>query len=220
MILILLGPPGSGKGTQASRVAERLNVARIATGDLFRRAIAERTDYGRKAKWYVERGLLVPDELTIAMVRERLQQPDCGRGVVFDGFPRTREQAEGLDKAAGEMDWGVTQAIYLDVPREVIMERVTGRWVCRNCQASYHRTHNRPRQPGRCDICGGALHERVDDRPEIWQRRLEVYGRQTVPLLGFYRARGLLTEVDGNRPPDQVTEDLVAAVTARVLPRE
>jgi len=213
--LILIGAPGAGKGTQAAPVAERLGVAHIASGDMFRDAVARGTEQGLEAKAYMDRGELVPDEVTVAMVMERLAAPDAARGVILDGFPRTVAQAEVLDGALERVGKRVDQAIYLAVPREDLLRRLSGRWLCRQCQASYHEVFNPPSQPGRCDRCGGELYQREDDTRETAERRLQVYFEQTTPVIDHYRRRGVLDEVDGDQGIAEVREAILDAVARR-----
>ena len=212
MFVVLMGPPGAGKGTQAQRVAGRLGVAHVATGDLFREAMARQTELGRQAESYVKRGDYVPDEITLGLVRERLSQPDAKAGAVLDGFPRTLEQARGLDRLLAAKGASLGKVVYLDVSRAALMRRLGGRWTCRECQAAYHEVFNPPKQAGVCDQCGGELYQRPDDTPEVISRRLEVYLRQTAPLIEWYESAGLLVKVDGDRSLDEVTEGVLTAL--------
>jgi adenylate kinase len=210
--IILIGPPASGKGTQAARLHEALGVPHVASGDLFRQNIKAATELGRTAKTYMDRGELVPDDITIAMVMERLKLPDCANGVLFDGFPRTLAQARALDEALAAQGLNITAVLYINVPDEVLVERVSGRRVCRVCQETYHVRFKPPRVPGVCDRCGGELYQRDDDKPETVRQRLEVYRKQTSPLVGYYRERHLLAEIDGDQPMDAVTAALEASI--------
>ncbi len=212
MVVILLGPPGAGKGTQAVRLAKRLGLAHVASGDLFREAVAAQTPLGQKAQGYMERGELVPDEIVVAMVLERLAQPDCRRGAVLDGFPRTVAQAEALEEALSAQRKKVDAVLLVHVPDEVVLERLTGRRICRNCQAPYHMTFNPPVQEGICDRCGGTLYQRDDDREETVRHRLQVYREQTAPLISYYRRKRLLREVDGVGEVEEVGERLLRAL--------
>ncbi len=214
LYIILIGPPASGKGTQAARLREALGVAHVASGDLFRENIKNGTALGQTAKAYMDRGELVPDEITIAMVMARLEQPDCARGVLFDGFPRTIAQAQALDEALAARGQGISAVLYVNVPDEVLIERVSGRVVCRVCGESYHLRFRPPQRPGICDKDGGELFQRDDDKPEAVRQRLQVYRAQTSPLVEYYRQRGILREVDGNQPIDDVTAALRAALAA------
>jgi len=209
---ILFGGPGAGKGTQAAILAERTGLVHITTGELFREAIRQETELGKQAKPYYDRGQLVPDELTIAMLLERLSQGDCARGCLLDGFPRTLEQAAALDEALAQEGKAIDKVGYIQVPQDELLRRLSGRWNCRQCGSVYHQRFQPPRQAGRCDQCGGELYQREDDKPETARRRLEVYSRQTAPLIDYYRARGKLVEVDGDKSVEEVAENLLAAV--------
>lgn len=210
MRIVLLGPPGAGKGTQARDLAEALGVPHIASGDLLREHRQRGTELGRQAQDYMDRGLLVPDELVIRMVLERLAQPDAARGFILDGFPRTLEQAQALDDALGE-ERAVERAILLRVSEEEIVRRLSARLTCRSCGAVFHRITHPPRTPGRCDRCGGELSLREDDRPEVVRQRLRTYWEQTAPLVDHYRRKGKLVEVDGEGPPAEVARRLRSA---------
>jgi len=210
--IVLLGPPASGKGTQAARLKEILDLPHIASGDLFRENLKNETELGKKAKVYMDRGDLVPDDVTIAMVMERLSRPDCANGALLDGFPRTIAQAEALDQALAGQGNKISLALYIAVPDEVLVERVSGRRLCRLCGESYHVRFNPPKQPGVCDNDGGELYQRDDDKPETVRKRLQVYWEQTSPLIETYRDQGVLVEVDGDQAIDDVTADLRAVV--------
>jgi adenylate kinase len=210
--IVLLGPPASGKGTQAARLREALGLPHIASGDLFRENLKNETELGLKAKVYMDRGELVPDDVTIAMVMERLKRPDCAGGALFDGFPRTIAQAEALDQALAERGHRIGVVPYIAVPDEVLIERVSGRRLCRVCGEAYHVKFNPPARPGVCDNDGGELYQRGDDSPETVRKRLQVYWEQTSPLIDYYRDRGVLVEVNGDQPIDAVAADLRAAV--------
>jgi len=210
--IVLLGPPASGKGTQAARLREALGLPHVASGDLFRENLKNETELGLKAKVYIDRGELVPDDVTIAMVMERLNRPDCTGGALFDGFPRTIAQAEALDQALAERGHRISVVPYIAVPDEVLVERVSGRRLCRVCGEAYHVKFNPPKRPGVCDDDGGALYQRDDDRPETVRKRLQVYWEQTSPLIGYYRDKGILVEVNGDQPINAVAADLRAAV--------
>jgi adenylate kinase len=207
--VILMGPPGAGKGTQAARVAQGLGVVHVATGDLFRTAMANGTPLGKQAESYVKRGEYVPDEVTLGLVRERLGQADAAAGAILDGFPRTLGQADGLDAILAERSARLDRVVYLDVPESALMRRLTGRWTCRQCQAVYHELFNPPKEPGVCDKCGGELYQRSDDTPEVVRRRLQVYLDQTAPLIERYEEAGLLVRVDGEQSPSAVTESVI-----------
>ena len=215
---ILLGPPGAGKGTQAQGLARHLGVPHVATGDLFRLHLEKGTELGKKAKSYMEQGLLVPDEVTIAMLLERLQQADCRQGYVLDGFPRNIAQAEALDGASH--NGGVDVALLISVSDKELTKRLGGRLVCRSCQAPYHATNLPPKVAGRCDRCGGKLYQRPDDAPEAIRKRIQVYFSETAPLMGYYRKQGKLVEVDGERSIEEVGQSLTDAVKSRVGGRQ
>lgn len=207
--LVLLGGPGSGKGTQAEHLSKELKLPHIATGDLFRENLRQATDLGRHAKAYMDRGELVPDEVTEAMVRERLARPDTARGFILDGFPRTLPQAVALNEMLADLQRRVAGVLCIAVSDEAIVDRLSGRLICRQCQAPYHRSYKRPKQAGVCDHCGGELYQRDDDNPATVRSRLKTFHAQTEPLIQFYRDAGLLTQVDG--------QGEVTAVTARTL---
>jgi adenylate kinase len=207
--LIFLGAPGSGKGTQADVLQKRLGLPHVASGDLFRENLKNKTPLGLEAQGYMQRGELVPDDVTIAMVMERLALPDCAGGAVLDGFPRTVTQAQALDRTLAEVDSRIDLVINLAVAPKTLLGRLTGRWICRDCQATYHVQHNPPQVAGECDACGGELYQRPDDQPETVARRLEVYFAQTAPLIDYYRESGLLREVDGEQDIEVVQGDIL-----------
>lgn len=211
MYLILLGAPGAGKGTQASILAEELGLPHVATGDLFREALSQETELGRAVKGYVERGELVPDATTIRVVEERLQQPDCAEGVILDGFPRTLEQARALDDALAARGKRVDKVLYLEVSEAELLNRLGGRWLCRSCQAPYHASNHPPQVAGRCDACGGELYQRPDDSIETARNRLEIYRRQSAPLIAHYGRAGKLVTVPGEGGIPEVSRALAAA---------
>ncbi|MFO8143717.1 MAG: adenylate kinase [Dehalococcoidales bacterium] len=197
MNIVLLGAPGAGKGTQASYIARRFHLAHIASGDLFRQALAQETDLGKRAKSYMENGLLVPDEMVTEMVLEKWDALKSDSGVVLDGFPRNLTQAEALDGALKSRSEYIGCVIYIRVPRETLMQRLSGRLVCRNCHATYHEISSPPLREGECDNCGGELYQRPDDRPETVEKRLEVYFEETTPLIEYFQETGRLVEIDG-----------------------
>jgi adenylate kinase len=214
VIIILMGAPGSGKGTQGRRLSDHFGVPYLASGDLLRRAIEQDNPLGQQAKQYVERGLYVPDSIMVPAVIQELATVAEERGttgVVLDGFPRTREQAAALDVALTERGHRVQRVLFLTVPKEVLDLRLAGRWTCPNCMATYNARTRPPRQPGVCDRCGHGLVQRVDDRDELVDRRMGEYLQSTVPLVAYYRSQCRLVEVDGNRPADEVTSALIAA---------
>jgi len=211
--VVLLGPPGAGKGTQAARLAEALHVPHISTGDLFRENLREQTELGKKAQDYINRGELVPDDVTIGMVQERVHSEDCcADGAILDGFPRTPAQAEALDGILAELHTTLKAVYYISVPEDELVERLTGRRMCKAQGHIYHLRNKPPRQPGVCDIDGSELYQREDDRPETVVQRIRVYQQQTTPLIEYYRERGLLVEIDGEQPIKQVTAALLQAV--------
>ena len=212
MRIILLGPPGAGKGTQAKLLIERLQVPQISTGDMLRAAVKDGTPLGRQAKAYMDRGTLVPDEVIIGLVRERLQAPDCARGYVLDGFPRTVAQAEALEKTLGELRLNLDHVLCLDVPSEDLVARIAGRRTCRQCGAMSHVRLSPTRREGVCDACGGETYQRDDDREETVRRRLTVYAEQTAPLVRFYEGRGLLRRVAGTGEIGEIFARMVRSV--------
>lgn len=210
--LILLGPPMSGKGTQAARLSEQLGIPQISSGDLFRFNIKNETELGLVAKTYIDRGDLVPDGVTIGMVAERLEREDCKSGALLDGFPRTIPQAEALDGILSELGASLSAVLSIQVPDETLVERASGRRLCKVCGQSYHLKFNPPRENDICDLDGGELYQRADDRPETVRQRLQVYLEQTSPLINYYLDRGLLNEVDGDQPINNVGNDISAII--------
>ena len=214
MKIIMLGAPGAGKGTQAKKIADKYQIPHISTGDIFRANIKEGTELGKKAKSYMDQGLLVPDELTLDLIMDRFQNPDCANGYVLDGFPRTIPQAESLTKALEEMGESIDYAVNVDVPDSAIVSRMSGRRACVNCGATYHIQYNPPKKEGVCDVCGDKLILRDDDKPETVQNRLSVYHEQTQPLIDYYKKAGVLAEVDGTQDMDKVFADITAVLGA------
>ncbi len=210
--VILLGPPGAGKGTQAVNLAERTGLLHLATGDMFRENVRNQTELGKEAQRYMERGELVPDELTISMLLDRLNREDAQLGSLLDGFPRTTEQAEALDTALAEQDAEIAAALLIEVANDEVLRRLGGRWSCPDCGAVFHAVFSPPQVEGTCDRCPGALIQRDDDQPEAIRRRLDVYAQQTAPLIDYYERSGKLRRVDGARAPDAVGADLLAAL--------
>jgi len=210
----MLGPPGAGKGTQSDLLAQRLNVPHLSTGDLLREAIARRTPLGRLAQPYMDRGELVPDEVVIGLIKEWLAREGHQTGAILDGFPRTLAQAHGLQETLAELGRQVGQVLYLRVPTEELLERISGRYVCPQCAATYHRRGTRPRTEGQCDVCGAELVQRPDDRVEVARRRLDVYFAQTAPLIDYYRGQGILAEINGAQSVDRVLTDELATLPA------
>lgn len=212
MYVIILGAPGAGKGTQADILSRELNLVHVASGDLFRQALEKKTELGLLAKRYMDKGELVPDEITIKMILERIGQPDCASGCLLDGFPRTLSQAQALDKALGNKGKSVDRAIYIEVPNEELVKRLAGRWLCRNCQTPYHIISSPPRIAGKCDKCGGDLFQRSDDKDETVRERLNVFFAQTVPILNYYEQQGKLIRVNGNLKIEEVTKEILSAL--------
>jgi adenylate kinase len=211
LYLVLLGVPGAGKGTQARLLEEALRIPQISTGDLFRYNMKNQTELGRLAKSYMDRGDLVPDEVTIRMVEDRLQREDCREGAIFDGFPRNLKQAVALDQLT-EVYGGIRRTPLINLDDDEAMRRITGRRSCRTCGAVYHIEFNPPKVAGKCDLDGGELYQRDDDKPETVRNRLYVYYKQTSPLVGYYFAKGLLAEVDGSQPIETVQAALLTLV--------
>lgn len=219
MRLVFLGPPGAGKGTQAVRLAEAEGIAHVSTGDMFRQAVRDGTPLGLEVKRYLDQGGLVPDAVTVALVRERLERPDCRRGFLLDGFPRTVAQAEALDRMLAELGMPLDCVLELEVPEEELVRRLSGRRVCSGCGANYNIYSHPPAVEGRCDRCGGALVQRSDDSEATVRQRLQVYRAQTSPLTDYYRRQGKLVAVDGHRDPEAVAAAIRAAVRACIPPR-
>jgi len=213
VFIVLLGPPGAGKGTQAQAISETLGLPHISSGDIFRENLKKQTELGQLASSFMNRGELVPDDVTIAMIRERLSRPDCTPGALLDGFPRTPAQAEALAAILADFRGKVQAVPYINVVEDVLIERLTGRWTCRAQGHVFHEKHNPPRTPGVCDVDGSELYQRDDDKAETVKRRIRVYLEQTQPLIDYYRQRGLLIEVDGTNPIEQVTKDLLAKLS-------
>lgn len=210
--IVLLGPPGAGKGTQAQVISHKMNLAHISSGDLFRENLKNQTELGKLAQGYMNRGELVPDDVTIAMVRDRISRPDCEAGALLDGFPRTPAQAEALAEMLGSMNEKVDSVPYISVPAHVLIERLGGRWTCPSCGRVYHEKYNPPKQAGICDVDGTKLIQRDDDKAETVERRIGVYMDQTAPLIEYYRRQGLLVEVDGQKSIEEVSQEILAAI--------
>jgi adenylate kinase len=213
--IVLLGPPGAGKGTQAQIISEKLDLPHISSGDIFRENLKNQTELGRMAEGFMKRGELVPDDVTIAMIRERLSRPDSRTGALLDGFPRTPAQAEALEKMLSEFGGKVNAVPYISVPAEVLIERLTGRWTCRAEGHVFHEKYNPPKVSGHCDFDGSELYQREDDKADTVTRRIRVYLDQTKPLIEYYRDRGVLIEVDGTQSIEQVAGELLAALSVK-----
>jgi adenylate kinase len=212
--LVLLGPPGAGKGTQAQIVSEKSELPHISSGDIFRENLKAQTELGKMAKGYMDRGELVPDDVTIAMIRERLSRPDAQNGALLDGFPRTPAQAQALDAMLQDFGGVVNGVPYIKVPEDVLIERLTGRWTCRAEGHVFHEKFNPPQKPGVCDFDGSELYQRDDDKAETVKRRIHVYLEQTMPLINYYQEQGKLLEIDGTQSIEKVGKDLMDALSA------
>ena len=212
MYIVLLGAPGAGKGTQAVMLAGKKKLVQVASGDLFRKALQEQTELGKKAKVYMEKGQLVPNEITIQMVLERLSAPDCAGGAILDGFPRNIEQAKALDKAMALKSRAIDKVVYIKVSEGELLKRLGGRWICRNCQVPYHEVDSPPKIKGKCDRCGGELYQRADDNVETVKKRLEVYFAETSPLIDYYKRAGKLLEVNGEGTAVEVNGRILTAL--------
>ena len=215
MYVVLLGLPGAGKGTQAAVVKQKTGLPHITTGELFRENIRAGSELGKQAQPFVESGRLVPNEITIGMLLDRISQPDCAGGCMLDGFPRNTEQAEALDEALAAEGRQIDKAIYIPVSTDELVRRLAGRWSCPQCGAVYHETNQPPRQAGVCDNCGSALYQREDDKPDVVRTRLEVNLKNLEPLLEQYRRQGKLLEVNGERPVEQITQDILHLLQER-----
>ncbi len=212
MHILLMGPPGAGKGTQAAELVKKYGILHISTGDMFRAAVKEGTELGKKAKEYMDSGRLVPDEITIGIVKERLAKPDCCPGFILDGFPRTIEQAIALDRTLGELNVKIDRVVNINVPAADLIDRMTGRRICKGCGATYHVKFNPSAAGPVCEKCGGELFQRADDREQTVKKRLAVYSTQTQPLIEYYQDKGLYTEVDGRQAIEKVLQDIIASL--------
>lgn len=208
MNLILMGLPGAGKGTQAEKIFEKYGIPHISTGDMFRQAIQEKTPLGLEAKSFMDKGELVPDEITVGIVRERLSKPDCQKGFLLDGFPRTVAQAESLEDILQELNKQIDYCLHIEVDPDILKDRLTGRRICKSCGSTYHLQFNPPQQSGVCNKCGGELYQRADDSPETVQNRLDVNMKQMEPLLKFYANKGYLKTINGDQDIDKVFQDI------------
>lgn len=209
MNIILMGLPGAGKGTQASEIVKKFPIPHISTGDMFRKAIKDETDLGKEAKSYMDRGELVPDEVTVGIVKERISEDDAKKGFLLDGFPRTIDQAESLSQIMSELDREIDAVINIEVPEEELMNRLTGRRICEKCGTTYHLVFNPPKVDGICDIDGGKLYQREDDNPETVSNRLSVNVKKSKPILEYYNNKGVLKNIDGSKDIDEVTNDVI-----------
>ncbi len=212
MYILLMGPPGAGKGTQAERLIAEYGIPQISTGDMFRAAVKSGTALGKEAKSYMDKGALVPDSVTVGIVKERLAEDDCKKGWILDGFPRTTAQAAALDAILHDMGIALTAVLNIQAEKEGLVRRVCGRFVCRKCGASFHKEFRPPKQEGICDTCGGELYQRDDDKEETVKQRLSVYESSTAPLIDYYKASGVLYDIDGDKSMDEVYAQIVSAL--------
>ncbi|MBR6755946.1 MAG: adenylate kinase [Peptococcaceae bacterium] len=215
MKLILMGPPGAGKGTQAEKLIDLYQIPHISTGDMFRKAQKEGTALGLQAKSYMDQGQLVPDEVTIGIVRERLSEDDCKNGFLLDGFPRTVQQADALDGILTDLGMSLDAVVDIQVNKDFLVERLTGRRVCKACGATYHVSFNAPKVENVCDKCGGELYQRNDDKIETVSNRLDVYAAQTAPLIEYYQSKGMIKSIDGSKSVEEVLADIQAALGSK-----
>ena len=212
MRIILLGPPGAGKGTQAAGIVEKYKIPHISTGDIFRKNIKEGTDLGKKAKEYMDQGLLVPDELTVGLVTDRITQDDCKNGFMLDGFPRNVAQAQQLGQYLNSVDLALDRVINIEVDKDILVGRAVGRRICKSCGATYHVEFNPPKVDGTCDVCGGELYQRADDNEETVSKRIQVYLDETKPLADYYSNEGIIANINGEQSIDKVFADIVDAL--------
>lgn len=217
MYIVLLGAPGAGKGTQAAVLSQKLKLAHIASGDLFRQALEKGTELGRQAKSYMEKGQLVPNEITIKMVLERITSPDCAGGIILDGFPRNVEQAKALDEALKKQNKSMDKAVYIKVTEAELLSRLTGRWICRKCQTPYHEVSSPPKVKGVCDKCKGELYQRADDNTVTIKKRLEVFFAETAPLADYYAKTGKLLEIDGEGTMEAISTRIINALQTKSI---
>lgn len=212
MRIILLGPPGAGKGTQAAGIVEKYNIPHISTGDIFRKNIKEGTELGKKAKGYIDQGLLVPDELTVGLVTDRISQPDCEKGFMLDGFPRNVAQAQHLDEYLKKVGISLDKVVNIEVDKDILVGRAVGRRICKSCGATYHVEFNPSKVDGVCDVCGGELYQRADDNEETVSKRIQVYLDETKPLVNYYSEEGIIANINGTQSIDKVFSDIVEAL--------
>lgn len=212
MRIILLGPPGAGKGTQAAGIVEKYKIPHISTGDIFRKNIKEGTELGKKAKGFIDQGLLVPDELTVGLVTDRISQADCEKGFMLDGFPRNVAQAQHLDEYLKEVGMSLDTVVNIEVDKDILVGRAVGRRICKACGATYHVEFNPPKVDGVCDVCGGELYQRADDNEETVSKRIQVYLDETKPLVNYYSKEGIIANINGEQSIDKVFSDIVDAL--------
>lgn len=212
MKIILLGPPGAGKGTQAAGIVEKYNIPHISTGDIFRKNIKEGTELGKKAKEYMDQGLLVPDELTVGLVTDRISQKDCENGFMLDGFPRNVSQAKHLDEFLQNANISLDKVVNIEVDKSILVERAVGRRICKSCGATYHVEFNPPKESGVCDVCGGELYQRADDTEETVSKRIQVYLDETKPLVNYYSEQGIIANINGQQSIEKVFDDIVKSL--------
>ncbi len=212
MYILLMGPPGAGKGTQAERLIGKYGIPQISTGDMFRAAVKAGTPLGKEAKSYMDKGALVPDSVTVGIVKERLAEADCQKGWILDGFPRTAAQAAALDAILHDMGISLTAVLNITANKDDLVKRICGRFVCRSCGASFHKEFRPPKKEGVCDVCGGELYQRDDDKEETVNQRLSVYEASTKPLIDYYEASGVLSNIDGDKSMDEVHDQIVSAL--------
>ncbi len=212
MKIILLGPPGAGKGTQAAGIVEKYNIPHISTGDIFRKNIKEGTELGKKAKEYMDKGLLVPDELTVGLVTDRISQDDCKNGFMLDGFPRNVSQAKYLDSFLQKTNIALDKVVNIEVDKSILVERAVGRRICKSCGATFHIEFNPPKENGVCDVCSGELYQRADDTEETVSKRIQVYLDETKPLVNYYTSQGIIANINGQQSIEKVFEDIVDAL--------
>jgi adenylate kinase len=216
MYVILLGAPGAGKGTQASLMAQKLKSAHVASGDLFRQALSQGTELGKQAKSYMEQGKLVPNEITIKMVLERIKAPDTKAGIILDGFPRNIEQAKALDEALKKQNQAIDKVVYIKVSEDELLKRLIGRWICRKCQSPYHEVSSPSKVKGVCDKCGGELYQRADDNTETIKKRMKEFFAETVPLIDYYTRAGKLVEIPGEGSVEEINAKIVTALQPKM----
>ena len=212
MNILIMGPAGSGKGTMSERIKDHFQIPHISTGDMFRKAQKDGTELGLKAKSYMDQGQLVPDEVTVGIVKERLAEADCKEGFLLDGFPRTVQQADALDTILAELDMALDCVVNIEVDKAFLVDRLTGRRVCRTCGATYHIANKAPKVEGVCDKCGGELYQRGDDTIETVSNRLDVYAAQTAPLIDYYKSKGIMSSIDGSKSMEDVLADIRSAL--------